>query len=170
VTEPTAVLSTEYQSFVLADAPGAPAVGMLNRSASGNLLQRQMQSMSGAEKAHFISSQRELLDHLRSSRDFPDVTEPTAVLSTEYQSFVLADAPGAPAVGIYRFDPGEGLGSTPATPHDTSSARCRFLRAVATISSLRSPAHDVSRTGPHSLGTVYEPLASGGGRDNHWMV
>ncbi|KAJ5811192.1 TB2/DP1/HVA22-related protein [Penicillium robsamsonii] len=36
-------------------------------SASGNLLQRQMQSMSGAEKAHFISSQRELLDHLRST-------------------------------------------------------------------------------------------------------
>jgi hypothetical protein len=36
-------------------------------SASGTLLQRQMQSMSGAEKAHFISSQRELLDHLRST-------------------------------------------------------------------------------------------------------
>lgn len=36
-------------------------------SASGHLLQRQMQSMSGAEKAHFISSQRELLDHLRST-------------------------------------------------------------------------------------------------------
>ncbi|KAG0156949.1 hypothetical protein PDIDSM_4132 [Penicillium digitatum] len=36
-------------------------------SASGNLLQRQLQSMSGAEKAHFISSQRELLDHLRST-------------------------------------------------------------------------------------------------------
>jgi hypothetical protein len=36
-------------------------------SASGNLLQRQMSSMSGAEKAHFISSQRELLDHLRST-------------------------------------------------------------------------------------------------------
>jgi hypothetical protein len=36
-------------------------------SASGNLLQRQMQSMSGAEKAHFISSQRELLDYLRST-------------------------------------------------------------------------------------------------------
>ncbi|KAJ5373280.1 TB2/DP1/HVA22-related protein [Penicillium concentricum] len=36
-------------------------------SASGNLLQRQLQSMSGAEKAHFISSQRELLDHLRTT-------------------------------------------------------------------------------------------------------
>ncbi|KAJ5787147.1 TB2/DP1/HVA22-related protein [Penicillium paradoxum] len=36
-------------------------------SASGNLLQRQMQSMSGTEKAQFISSQRELLDHLRST-------------------------------------------------------------------------------------------------------
>lgn len=36
-------------------------------SASGTLLQRQMQSMSGDEKAYFISSQRELLDHLRST-------------------------------------------------------------------------------------------------------
>lgn len=36
-------------------------------SASGTLLQRQMQSMSGDERAHFISSQRELLDHLRST-------------------------------------------------------------------------------------------------------
>ncbi|KAJ5143676.1 TB2/DP1/HVA22-related protein [Penicillium bovifimosum] len=36
-------------------------------SASGNLLQRQMQSMSGTEKAQFISTQRELLDHLRST-------------------------------------------------------------------------------------------------------
>lgn len=36
-------------------------------SASGNLLQRQMQSMSGTEKAQFISSQRELLDYLRST-------------------------------------------------------------------------------------------------------
>lgn len=36
-------------------------------SASGTLLQRQMQSMSGADKAHFISNQRELLDHLHST-------------------------------------------------------------------------------------------------------
>ncbi|KAJ5881903.1 TB2/DP1/HVA22-related protein [Penicillium soppii] len=36
-------------------------------SASGTLLQRQMQSMSGADKAHFISTQRELLDHLHST-------------------------------------------------------------------------------------------------------
>lgn len=36
-------------------------------SASGSLLQRQIQSMSGTEKAQYISSQRELLDFLRST-------------------------------------------------------------------------------------------------------
>ncbi|KAJ5963662.1 TB2/DP1/HVA22-related protein [Penicillium vulpinum] len=58
---------------VLSAAVGSVASGKSREvrdkelSASGNLLQRQMQSMSGAEKAHFISSQRELLDHLRST-------------------------------------------------------------------------------------------------------
>jgi hypothetical protein len=45
-------------------------------SASGTLLQRQMQSMSGAEKAHFISSQRELLDYLRSTLTREEQTMP----------------------------------------------------------------------------------------------
>ena len=36
-------------------------------SASGNLLQRQLESMSSADKAHYISSQREALDFLRSA-------------------------------------------------------------------------------------------------------
>ncbi|KXG54006.1 TB2/DP1/HVA22-related protein [Penicillium griseofulvum] len=58
---------------VLSAAVGSVTSGMSREardeelSASGNLLQRQMQSMSAAEKAHFISSQRELLDHLRST-------------------------------------------------------------------------------------------------------
>lgn len=36
-------------------------------SASGTLLQRQLRAMTGAEKAQFISSQREVLDYLRST-------------------------------------------------------------------------------------------------------
>lgn len=36
-------------------------------SASGTLLQRQLRAMTGAEKAQFISTQREVLDYLRST-------------------------------------------------------------------------------------------------------
>lgn len=36
-------------------------------SASGTLLQRQLETMTGAEKAQYISSQREVLDFLRST-------------------------------------------------------------------------------------------------------
>ncbi|KAJ5408737.1 TB2/DP1/HVA22-related protein [Penicillium cosmopolitanum] len=36
-------------------------------SASGTLLQRQLQSMSSTQKAEYISAQREVLDHLRST-------------------------------------------------------------------------------------------------------
>lgn len=36
-------------------------------SASGTLLQRQLQNMSSAQKAEYISAQREVLDHLRST-------------------------------------------------------------------------------------------------------
>ncbi|OQE42298.1 hypothetical protein PENCOP_c004G08010 [Penicillium coprophilum] len=52
-------------------------------SASGNLLQRQMQSMSGAEKAHFISSQRELLDHLRSTLAQEEQSNPRGGLEAD---------------------------------------------------------------------------------------
>ncbi|KAJ6169403.1 hypothetical protein N7497_002246 [Penicillium chrysogenum] len=52
-------------------------------SASGNLLQRQMQSMSGAEKAHFISSQRELLDHLRSTLTQEEQSSPRGGLEAD---------------------------------------------------------------------------------------
>ncbi|KAJ9492115.1 hypothetical protein VN97_g1162 [Penicillium thymicola] len=52
-------------------------------SVSGNLLQRQMQSMSGAEKAHFISSQRELLDHLRSTLTQEEQSTPRGGLEAD---------------------------------------------------------------------------------------
>ncbi|CAG8891007.1 unnamed protein product [Penicillium egyptiacum] len=52
-------------------------------SASGNLLQRQIQSMSGAEKAHFISSQRELLDHLRSTLAQEEQSSPRGGLEAD---------------------------------------------------------------------------------------
>lgn len=70
---PGAAANTNDWFSVLSTAVGSVTSGKTREardeelSASGNLLQRQMQSMSGAEKAHFISSQRELLDHLRST-------------------------------------------------------------------------------------------------------
>jgi hypothetical protein len=71
---PGASGSTNDWFSVLSAAVGSVTAGGKSQeareeelSASGNLLQRQMQSMSGAEKAHFISTQRELLDHLRST-------------------------------------------------------------------------------------------------------
>ncbi|CAG7968169.1 unnamed protein product [Penicillium salamii] len=72
-TAGAAAASNDWYS-VLSSAVGAATSTGRSReaqdehlSASGTLLQRQMQSMSGAEKAQFISSQRELLDHLRST-------------------------------------------------------------------------------------------------------
>ncbi|KAJ5747668.1 uncharacterized protein N7511_009364 [Penicillium nucicola] len=71
---PTAGASANNDWYsVLSSAVGSVTSGKTREareeelSASGNLLQRQMSSMSGAEKAHFIASQRELLDHLRST-------------------------------------------------------------------------------------------------------
>lgn len=52
-------------------------------SASGNLLQRQLQSMSGAEKAHYISSQRELLDYLRSTLAQEEQSNPRGGLEAD---------------------------------------------------------------------------------------
>ncbi|KAJ5790606.1 uncharacterized protein N7518_007617 [Penicillium psychrosexuale] len=52
-------------------------------SASGTLLQRQLQSMSGTEKAQFISSQREVLDYLRSTLTQEEQSTPRGGLEAD---------------------------------------------------------------------------------------
>ncbi|CAP99207.1 Pc22g19190 [Penicillium rubens Wisconsin 54-1255] len=86
---PGASANTNDWYSVLSTAVGSVTSGKSREardqelSASGNLLQRQMQSMSGAEKAHFISSQRELLDHLRSTLTQEEQSSPRGGLEAD---------------------------------------------------------------------------------------
>ncbi|KAJ5894926.1 TB2/DP1/HVA22-related protein [Penicillium taxi] len=71
--EPSNTTSNDWTSYMTSALRSVTATGKSHEeqqeelSASGNLLQRQIQSMTPIEKAQYISSQRQVLDFLRST-------------------------------------------------------------------------------------------------------